>query len=98
MFRIVVRVIGGMNYGKQWVGRYNVQKSQLLSATLNPGIAYRVNDWLSLGAGFSVNYALLSQTTAVNNLAERLPDGRHAGWGVLKQPRDFVALNVIWKF
>jgi long-chain fatty acid transport protein len=67
---------GGMNYGKEWVGRYNVQKSQLLSATLNPGIAYRVNDWLSLGAGFSVNYALLSETTAVNNLAERLPDGR----------------------
>ncbi len=31
---------------------------------------------MSIGAGFSVNYALLSQTVAVNNLAERLPDGR----------------------
>src|SRR5262249_31251776 len=29
---------GGMNYGKQWVGRYFIEKSQLLSATLNPGI------------------------------------------------------------
>jgi long-chain fatty acid transport protein len=67
---------GGMNYGKEWAGRYTVEKSQLLSATLNPGFAYRVNDWLSIGAGFSVNYALLSQTTAVNNLAEGLPDGR----------------------
>jgi long-chain fatty acid transport protein len=67
---------GGSNYGKEWVGRYYVQKSQLLSATLNPGIAYRVNDWLSVGAGFSVNYTLLSQTVAVNNIAERLPDGR----------------------
>jgi long-chain fatty acid transport protein len=62
---------GGMNYGKTWVGRYFVEKSQLLSATLNPGFAYRLNDWLSVGAGFSVNYALLSQTVAVNNLAER---------------------------
>jgi long-chain fatty acid transport protein len=67
---------GGMNYGKEWAGRYTVQKLQLLSATLNPGFAYRINEWLSVGAGFSVNYALLSQTTAVNNLAERLPDGR----------------------
>ena len=67
---------GGMNYGKEWVGRYYLQKAQILSATLNPGIAYRVNDWLSVGAGFSVNYFLLSETVGVNNLAERLPDGR----------------------
>lgn len=67
---------GSMNYGKQWAGRYSVQKLQLLSATLNPGVAYRVNEWLSVGAGFSVTYALLSQTLAVNNLADRLPDGR----------------------
>src|SRR5262245_25083027 len=67
---------GGMNYGKQWVGRYVAQKLQLLSATLNPGIAYRLNEWMSIGVGFSVNYALLSQTTGVNNVAEQLPDGR----------------------
>lgn len=31
---------------------------------------------LSIGAGFSVTYALLSQTAAVNNILDRLPDGR----------------------
>jgi len=67
---------GGSNYGKEWVGWYYIQKAQALSATVNPGIAYRVNDWLSVGAGFSVNYVLLSKTTTVNNLAERLPDGQ----------------------
>jgi len=67
---------GGLNYGKEWVGRYYVQKAQIFSFTINPGVAYRLNNWLSLGAGFSVNYALLSQTAAVNNLADRLPDGR----------------------
>jgi long-chain fatty acid transport protein len=66
----------GLNYGKEWVGRYYVQKVQLLTATLNPGIAYRVNDWMSVGAGFSVTYALLSQTAAVNNILDQLPDGR----------------------
>jgi len=67
---------GSLNYGKEWAGRYSVQKLQLLSGTLNPGFAYRVTSWLSVGAGFSVNYALLSQTVAVNNLLDRLPDGR----------------------
>src|SRR5215831_1433012 len=66
----------GLQYGKEWAGRYYVQKSQLLSFTLNPGAAYRVSDWLSVGAGFSVTYALLSQTAAVNNVLDRLPDGR----------------------
>ena len=66
----------GLNYGKEWVGRYTIRKAQAISATLNPGIAFRVNDWLSVGAGFSVTYALLSQTTAVNNLLDQLPDGR----------------------
>src|SRR5262249_58698243 len=58
------------------VRRYFIEKTQPLSASLNPGIAYRLNEWVSLGVGFSVNYALLSQTTGVNNVAERLPDGR----------------------
>src|SRR5215510_5730223 len=47
---------GAANYGKTWAGRYNLQKTQLLSATLNPGFAYRLTDWLSVGAGFSVTY------------------------------------------
>jgi len=68
---------GGLNYGKTWAGRYNVQKLQILSATLNPGFAYRLNHWLSVGAGFSVNYALFSQTAAINNVLDRLPDGRY---------------------
>jgi long-chain fatty acid transport protein len=66
----------GLQYGKEWVGRYYIQKSQLLTFTLTPGAAYRVNDWLSIGAGFSVTYALLSQTAAVNNILDQLPDGR----------------------
>ena len=67
---------GAMNYGKEWVGRYFIQKAQIFSFTINPGFAYRVNEWLSVGAGFSTNYVLLSETVGVNNLAERLPDGR----------------------
>jgi long-chain fatty acid transport protein len=66
----------GLNYGKEWVGRYYIQKAQLLTMTFNPGFAYRINPWLSIGAGFSVNYALFSNTLAVNNVLDQLPDGR----------------------
>ena len=40
-----------------WAGRFSVQKIELLTLTANPSAAYRVNDWLSLGAGVTVMYA-----------------------------------------
>src|SRR5215469_13532544 len=43
----------GGDYGKEWVGRYYVTEEALVTAKLNPSLAYRVNDWLSVGAGFS---------------------------------------------
>src|SRR5215469_807401 len=43
----------GGDYGKEWVGRYYVTEEALVTTKLNPSIAYRVNDWLSLGAGLS---------------------------------------------
>ena len=96
-----------MNYGKEWVGRYFDQKLTLLTATLNPGMAYRVNDWLSVGAGFSVNYALLSETVGINNLGERLPDGRlkfkaddwafGSNGGVLLEPSARLRFGLIYR-
>jgi long-chain fatty acid transport protein len=32
----------GLNYGKEWVGRYYIQKAQILTMTFNPGFAYRI--------------------------------------------------------
>jgi long-chain fatty acid transport protein len=97
----------GLNYGKTWAGRYNVQKVQLLSATLNPGFAYRLTDWLSVGAGFSVTYTLFSQTAAINNLAERLADGRYKfkadDWGfggnagVLIEPSSRLRFGITYR-
>ncbi len=40
-----------------WAGRYSIQKLELLTLSANPSVAYRVNDWLSLGAGANVTYA-----------------------------------------
>ncbi len=47
-----------------WSGRYSLQKIELLTLTANPSVAYRVNDWLSLGAGATVMYADLTYKLA----------------------------------
>src|SRR3990172_5351771 len=41
----------GIDYGDAWAGRYYLQKALLLTAALVPAAAYKVNDWLSVGAG-----------------------------------------------
>jgi len=40
-----------------WAGRYSLEEISLLTLTANPSVAYRVNDWLSFGAGVTLMYA-----------------------------------------
>ncbi len=49
-------------YDKNWVGRYHAVESDVLTVNINPSVAYKVNDNISIGAGFSAMYlkALLS--------------------------------------
>jgi long-chain fatty acid transport protein len=66
----------GANYGDNWAGRYISQESELVFIAASPTVAYRVNDWLSLGAGPYVMYVTDSARVAVNNVREGLPDGQ----------------------
>lgn len=66
---------GALNYDSDWVGRYIVTESELLTLNFNPVIAYRVLPWLSIGAGFSVQWAKMKTELAISNAAEALPDG-----------------------
>lgn len=66
----------GLDYGDDWAGRYFVQKSGLVTLNANPVASFKVNDWLSVGAGFSIQYGKLQQTAAINNIADRLGDGK----------------------
>jgi len=63
------------DYGKQWVGRYYVTKTSILTGQFNPSIAYRVNQWLSVGAGFSFVVGRLYDEAKINNALPRVPDG-----------------------
>jgi len=50
-------------YDKDWVGRYHAVNSEVMTINLNPSVAYKLNEQLSLGAGVSAMYmeANLSQ-------------------------------------
>jgi long-chain fatty acid transport protein len=64
------------NYDNGWVGRYQALKSELKTINLNPSIAYKVNDWLSLGVGFSAMWAQAELTNAVDfGTLLRVPQG-----------------------
>jgi long-chain fatty acid transport protein len=49
-----------------WIGRYHALRSDLVTIDINPTVAYRVNDALSIGAGFRAVYADAELTSAVD--------------------------------
>ena len=55
----------GTEYDSQWSGRYLGIKTSSLTADINPNIAFRVNDSLSLGVGVSAQYFKLDATSAI---------------------------------
>lgn len=63
------------NYGSHWAGRYYVNRESLITAKTAPSIAYAVNRWLSVGAGFSFAVGRLTFKSQINNAAPRAGDG-----------------------
>lgn len=54
-----------LDYGDNWVGRYQCQNVSIATLTLSPTIAYRINDWLSVSGGVNVMYGMLEMELAV---------------------------------
>lgn len=54
------------NYADNWTGRYHGIKSQLMTINVNPSLAYKVNDRLSLGAGVNAQYVDATLTSAID--------------------------------
>jgi long-chain fatty acid transport protein len=63
------------DYSLNWVGRYYLTSSSLITGQVNPNIAYRINDWLSVGAGFSFSVARLKTQAKINNFLPRFGEG-----------------------
>jgi long-chain fatty acid transport protein len=73
---ISVPLGGGVNYGSDFVGRYQAQKSELAGVYISPAVAYRVSDKLSLGAGVSFIYTSMNLHIAVNQPGPLSSDGQ----------------------
>lgn len=43
----------GTSYDPNWIGRFQSQKTKLLTYDLNPSVAYQINDNVSVGGGIS---------------------------------------------
>jgi long-chain fatty acid transport protein len=65
----------GVDYSREWAGKYYVQSASFTTAAVNPTIGYRIAPWLSVGGGVSLVHGEISDRVAVNTLAEP-GDGR----------------------
>lgn len=54
------------DYDRNWPGRYHALRSELSAVDIGPAAAYRVNPWLSLGAGIDLVYVSTELTNAVD--------------------------------
>lgn len=77
----------GLDYGDDWAGRYYITEGEFLTFLINPSVGYRINNWLSIGAGVDILYAKLDQKAAINN---QLTDGAGFPDGKLKIEDDDV--------
>jgi long-chain fatty acid transport protein len=53
-------------YDNGWIGRFQALKSEVKTVNINPAVAFKVNDQLSLGFGVSAMWAQATLTRAVN--------------------------------
>ena len=96
-----------LEYDKDWVGRYYVQKATMLGISFLPSIAYKVTDKLSLGASLNAMYGIYKNQVAINNVDPRFADGRLKlddqtwGWGanlgLLYEIDQGTRLGLTWK-
>ena len=77
-FSVVAPMGGGVNYGDDFVGRYQTIRSELATVALSPAIGYKLTDRFSVGAGVSFIYTKFEQKIAINQaalLGPGTPDG-----------------------
>lgn len=57
------------DYEPTWIGRFQAIKTEMKTYDINPSIAWKVNDWFSVGAGVSYQHAEVKLNRAVSFVA-----------------------------
>ena len=74
-FSIAAVAGGGLDYGENFVGRYQAYKSVLQTVGAGPSLGYKINDMVSIGGGIYMLYTTLNQKIAVNQSFFGAKDG-----------------------
>jgi len=56
----------GSQYNKDWVGRYHGVLSDLKVVNINPSLAYRINDRVSIGGGLDIMLGTVDLTSSID--------------------------------
>lgn len=68
-------------YDPDWKGRTQAIKSEVKMVNLNPSIAWKAGESLSLGAGVSIQYAEATLTSSAGGAGVATVKGDDYGWG-----------------
>jgi long-chain fatty acid transport protein len=93
-----------LEWDNKWVGRYEVTKAALIAPQLQPTVAYKVFNWLSIGAGAGLTLGVLADEGKVKNLDPDLGDGRlkygdtdfavQGNFGIMIEPSDKTRIGL----
>ncbi len=88
-------------YDSTWMGRTQAIKSEVKTINLNPSIAWKASESLSLGAGLSIQYAEATLTNFVGAPGTLEVKGDDYGWGfnlgLLWQPSKATRIGLAYR-
>jgi len=96
---------GAVDYDDGWVGRNFITEDKFFVLNIEPALALRVTDWLSVGVGINVLYGQLDlefRSTPLDFTADVRVDEAE-GWatgymiGALVEPRDGTRIGLVYR-
>ncbi len=95
----------GTDYGKHWEGNERGYTSTILTFDINPNVAWKVNDYFSVGGGISLQYAKSKLGQAVRASGYEMGTGKidadswDWGWnvGLMLQPADSLRFGLSYR-
>ena len=97
---------GGVDYGDDFVGRYQAYESSIQGLFVSPSLGYRINERWSVGAGVSAIYTIFNEKLAINNAGlidgevkmDNLTDWSAQGFfGLTIQATDDLMLGAVYR-
>jgi long-chain fatty acid transport protein len=95
----------GIQYDNNWPGRFNITKAVIQTLNLNPTIAVKVTDYLSLGSGMDIMYFKfkLKRVLPISPIGPQALDLQGDSWGLgfnlglLLKPSDSLSFGVSYR-